>query len=180
MSARSVPYRPVGHACGLAVAVLLGALAATACGTSDVSKPKPGRIVLQKSIDRASLRMTPSAVRARLGSPQRTSRSSESETGRPIISWIFTRRRLVLKFRQLEDKGRRLTDISTTSPKRRTKGGARVGISEALLRKRVSGLDCFQMERQRWCTLGSGAGRPQTIFTLRRNRVTEVRIILTF
>lgn len=47
---------------------------------------------------------------------------------------------------------------------------------------KVAGLDCGDADAERWCTVGSGRpfGTPQTVFVLRRDRLREVRILLTF
>jgi len=150
---------------------------------ADATRPKakPGLIVPQKSIDALTLGMTPEAVRARFGRPQRTERSSESETGHPIKSWLYTRRGIEAEFRRV--KGQRLTlaGLSTTSSRLRTSGGARVGSSASALRARLSGLDCGDVQDQRWCTIGSGRlGSRQTIFVLRNGRVREIRILVAF
>lgn len=74
-------------------------------------------------------------------------------------------------------KGDELTlgGIFTTSPRERTKSGVGVGTSEAVLRKKVSGLDCNP--EPNWCSLGDST---QTIFALKSGRVREAWIITAF
>lgn len=92
------------------------------------------------------------------------------------------RKALTATLRQVKRRRQTLAGLSTTSPKQRTKAGARVGSSAAALRVKVSGLDCSNVQGERWCTLGIDLplGSPQTIFVLRHGRVREVRILLTF
>ncbi len=162
--------------------LLLAGLLATVPGEASRDKTKAGRIVPQRSIDLLVLRMTPATVRARFGTPQRIRHLSESETGKPITKWIYSKREIVATFRQVKGKRKTLAGISTSSRKQSTRSGAKIGITESALRGKVAGLDCGGADAERWCTIGSGRpfGTPQTVFVLRRDRLREVRILLTF
>ena len=165
------------------VAMLSGVVTAAWAGGGPSPKPRPGLIVPQKSIDVLALQMSPQTVKARLGRPQRVERSSESETGRPIYDWIYTRRKLVATFRRIKGKRLALAGISTTNTRQRTRHGGRVGLTAGTLRARVPGLDCRSNGgSERWCTLGASLplGHPQTAFVLRKGRVREVSILITW
>jgi hypothetical protein len=147
-----------------------------------VQRPHPGLIVPQRSIDRLALGMTPAAVRRIYGKPDAVKQLSESETGKPINDWLYRKRGLTAEFRQVNGSRLSLAGVFTTSARHRTRSGGGVGSTERQLTGGLDGVHCGPTDPgQRWCTLGGGAiGSPQTVFVLRRGRVTEVRVILTF
>jgi hypothetical protein len=171
------------------VALLVGVVAATGgCGddgstAATVTTPaQSGLIVPQRSIDRLVLGMTPRRVRQLYGKPDSVQRSAESETGNPISTWRYTGRRIDAMFRNVNTSRFSLAGVFTTSARQRSASGAQVGISERQLTRRLDGLDCGPTDPgQRWCTLGSGRiGQRQTLFVVRKDRVTEVRIFIAF
>jgi hypothetical protein len=174
---------------GASVAVVVSvaaALAAASCGggTRDARTPAPlaGRIVVQASIDRLALGMSPTEVRRIYGEPEAVKHYSESETGKPIDDWVYRRRSLVAEFREVRDGRLSLAGITTFSRRQRTESGIGVGSTEAELTREIDGADCGETDPgERWCTVGGG-GRDaaQTVFVLRRGKVTEVRVLITF
>ena len=167
----------------IAVAAAVGGCGDDGSTPATVTTPaRSGVIVPQHSIDRLVLGMTPRRVRELYGRPDSVERSGESETGKPISTWRYTGRRLDAMFRHVDGHQFSLAGLFTTSPRQRTASGVRVGISERQLTRRLEGLDCGPTDPgQRWCTLGSGQdGKRQTLFVVRKDRVTEVRILLAF
>jgi hypothetical protein len=138
--------------------------------------------VPQRSIDRLALGLTPAQVRRVFGAPVRVKRLSESESGKPIVDWLYPERGMTAEFRRVKDGRMTLAGIFTTSADQRTASGDGVGSSEAQLARGLDGVDCGPGDPgQRWCTLGGESlGSPQTVFVLRGREVTEVRVLITY
>jgi hypothetical protein len=138
--------------------------------------------VPQHSIDRLYLGMASSQVRRLLGRPDRVEHSSESETGKPISDWVYRKSGLTAEFRRVKDGRVSLAGISTTSRGERTASGLGIDSTERELRRDLGAVQCISTDLgQRWCSIGKGAlGSPETLFVLRRGRVTEVRVLITF
>ena len=139
--------------------LFLAVLAAFACCASTVD----GAIVPQRSIAGVALGMTKAQVRALLGLPPRIRRGT-NEFG-PWTQFVYPR--VEVTFQGASS----VTGLETTSPKERTARGARVGLTKAQLRARVSGLKCEPGH----CYLGAFLpGKRVTDFFLRNGRVTRI------
>lgn len=162
----------------------LAALALSGCTDNSSpgpsQQPQPGLIVPQRSIDRLALGMTPIEVRRLFGRPDSTDRASESETGKPIYIWTYREQGLRAAFRARSGRVS-LDDIETTMSAHRTASGAGVASTEAELEASIDGLHCAPTNPgERWCTLGPATnGSPQTVFVIRRGKVTAVRVLIT-
>lgn len=165
------------------VFVFVGAIGG--CGGSDdaaddAAGPEPNLIVPGVSIDRASLGMSESSLSQALGTPTRTERSARAHTGGLIVTWVYRRRGLEVSLEE-KNRERRVLEVSTTSPAHRTREGARVGISEAELERRLKEVDCGRGDNPttRWCIVGgTSVGDMQTVFEVRDGRVSAVRVVV--
>ena len=122
-------------------------------------------IVPQRSIAGVSLGMTQAKVRAKLGTPVKVNKG-RNDFG-PYTELVYARVKVSFQGRA------NVTAVETRSPKERTAGGARVGLTKAQLRARLPALKCETGH----CFLGAFLpGRRVTDFTLRNGRVTRVTV----
>jgi hypothetical protein len=142
-----------------AFAVVAVALAAAA--------PADARILLQRGIAGAELRMTKAQVRSNLGTPTRI-RSGRNEFGR-YVQFVYPR--VTVSFQG----GSRATGLRTRSRLERTGRGIGVGSTEAEVKAKVAGVRCRTESGFRHCFLGRLLpGQVITDFQIRRGRVSSV------
>src|SRR4051812_17146920 len=95
---------------GLAVALLVAGCGATPPNRgaeASSARPIPRNLIIpEQGMAGVRLRMSPEQVRAALGRPDQVRRSSESETGVPILSWRYRPTRLTV---DLHKWGKRFT-----------------------------------------------------------------------
>ena len=137
-----------------------------------------GAILPQRGIAGVELGMTPAEVLAVLGPPDRyvTVQNDAIITYR---RWIYSWHKLRVGVIGITGGKRRVLNVTTRSPEEQTGRRARVGITEALLLQRHSGVTCTNYHRVRTCTLGS-PGKRQTGFVIRGGRVERIFVADAF
>lgn len=127
-------------------------------------------IVSQKSIAGVELGASQIEVREAVGNPDRLVDGENSfgpytELRYPKMSVFF------------QDDADATVAVRTTDPKEKTAKGVGVGSSASAVKKKVRGAKCKLRGRRGTCTVGrSRRGRPRTIFTVRRGKVTAVEL----
>ena len=146
-----------------AVCVALGAGLVPAAGAH-------AEIVSQKSIAGVALGASEIEVREAVGNPDRMV-DGENSAG-PYTEFRYAKMSVFFQ----DDVGD-ATAVRTTDPKEKTAKGIGVGSSASAVKKKVGGAKCKLRGRKGTCTVGRNRrGRPRTIFTVRRGKVTAVEL----
>lgn len=130
------------------------------------------------SIDRVALEMSEEQVTAALGRPAKVKRGSRAHTGDPLRTWVYPGRGLEVTL-DGRTGGGHVVEVATRSPAQRTREGVRVGSTEARVARAIERAECGAGDTPstRWCVVGdSAAGGLQTVFEVRRSRVSAVWI----
>lgn len=127
-------------------------------------------IVIGKSIAGVRLGIAETDVVATLGQPVRaTDDGTDKITGQPLRTLEYAKTRVGLT-------GGVVSYVDTIDKSQKTSTGARVGISEKSLRKKVKGLKCQGKGNKRFCYRGKiTPGKTITSFTISKSK--KVRVI---
>jgi len=126
-------------------------------------------IVSQKSIAGVELGASQIEVREAVGNPDRLV-DGENSAG-PYTEFRYPK--MSVFFQDDADA----SAVRTTDPKEKTAKGIGVGSSASAVKKKVGGARCKLRGRKGTCTVGRNRrGRPRTIFTVRRGKVTAVEL----